>query len=373
MAYLSYAQGGTDLQDYLYRDKIAGMPDANTMHTNIAMDGTDTVTGTATLHDINDAGTLDAQTLTNSDGSGFITIQGDAAVSGNLGTGGYSATDGYPAGWGTGVHTDTVYAEGVIGTGTGGASKAWMDSAGDMAAAGKATVGTLVTGTTAHVGTSLSVGTSETVGTNLTVGGSEGVGGSLVVGGNVNVGVALKFADGAYLTQSDTTWLRLYGANFYTPGTVRADGSLQTYGEVDSPIYYDISNHSYYVQPGGHSHLNSVAVDNSLSVGGTASVGNLSSGGAVSGDLQTIEVSYPGYGCIQGHTANNAQDGGQLWCKGGAFVKMGSGEVSSFVVGGGGNYDSVNRITGGFYCPGGTTTYFAGFILGYASLYMCSP
>lgn len=70
------------------------------------------------------------------DGSGnndaaYLNNVGNGYLAGDLGTRGYSPTDGLPSGWG-GVHTRDVYAEGSVGVGQGGTLDAYVDSNGAM-------------------------------------------------------------------------------------------------------------------------------------------------------------------------------------------------------------------------------------------------
>ncbi len=52
-------------------------------------------------------------------------------VDGRIGTNGFSPTSGYPGGWGGGVHTWDVYAEGTVGGGSGGTLNYTFNNAGD--------------------------------------------------------------------------------------------------------------------------------------------------------------------------------------------------------------------------------------------------
>jgi len=66
-------------------------------------------------------------------GNGKMAFEGTSLnVSGRIGTQGYDADSGYPWGWGGGVHTWDVYAEGSIATGQGGGTNWGVNSAGYM-------------------------------------------------------------------------------------------------------------------------------------------------------------------------------------------------------------------------------------------------
>ncbi len=106
---------------YLYRVAVPGHPELNQMQTNIDMG----------KNDINNADNVNVNK----------TVQlGDLAnpcqpyhvdCVGEIGTSGYSATTGYPTGWGGGVHTWDIYAHGTVATGANGNQSAWMTNFAD--------------------------------------------------------------------------------------------------------------------------------------------------------------------------------------------------------------------------------------------------
>lgn len=62
------------------------------------------------------------------------------------------------------------------------------------------------------------------------------------------------YGGGWYMT--DTTWLRAYGdKNIYTPNTIQAGANMW------SPIYYDLNNGGYYVDPNGTSRMGNIRLD----------------------------------------------------------------------------------------------------------------
>jgi len=64
-----------------------------------------------------------------------LTISGGSVkVSGRLGTYGFDPDSGYPSGWGGGIHTWDVYAEGTVGVGSGGSLTAYMTRDGTIKA-----------------------------------------------------------------------------------------------------------------------------------------------------------------------------------------------------------------------------------------------
>lgn len=85
----------------LQRVAIPGQPDLNTMHTDI------------------DGGGNSARN--------FKTVNAQ-----NVGAAGMDGASGYPTGWGGGVHTLDVYAEGTVGAGTAGSLLASMDRTGNF-------------------------------------------------------------------------------------------------------------------------------------------------------------------------------------------------------------------------------------------------
>ncbi|MGE4482980.1 shufflon system plasmid conjugative transfer pilus tip adhesin PilV [Acidocella sp.] len=88
-ALLAFNNGNLE-NDYLYRVAVPGQPQLNTMQTALNMGN----------NDVNNANNIQAN--------------------GRIGAAGQSATSGYPAGWGGGVHTWDLYANGSVGAGTNG-------------------------------------------------------------------------------------------------------------------------------------------------------------------------------------------------------------------------------------------------------------
>ena len=94
----------------LYRNAVPGKPELNRMNTSIDMNG----------QNLNNANVVQAAT------GNIQTINATTAnVSGSLkayriGTMGYDPNNGYPPGWGGGIHTWDVYAEGTVAAGQNG-------------------------------------------------------------------------------------------------------------------------------------------------------------------------------------------------------------------------------------------------------------
>lgn len=154
---LSYSQNGQLNNDYLYRHSIPGQPQLNTMQTNINMGGN---SGTdATSYQVTGGGELDSDqggslelggnNTTAGSGAPYIDFhrggdgtqdynvrvqndkesglsitgangQGSLDVQGRIGAEGEPANSGYPQGWGGGIHTWDLYANGAIGSGGNG-------------------------------------------------------------------------------------------------------------------------------------------------------------------------------------------------------------------------------------------------------------
>jgi hypothetical protein len=69
-----------------------------------------------------------------------LDVAGSARLSGKIGTLGFEPDSGLPSGWGGGVHTWDVYAEGTVGVGQGGALAAYLSSDGTVSGAIKSFV-----------------------------------------------------------------------------------------------------------------------------------------------------------------------------------------------------------------------------------------
>ena len=67
-----------------------------------------------------------------------LDVVGSGRFSENLGTRGFDPNSGYPTGWGGGVHTWDVYAEGSVGVGIGGTIACFMGRNGDLTVTGTA-------------------------------------------------------------------------------------------------------------------------------------------------------------------------------------------------------------------------------------------
>lgn len=100
--------GGQLQSNYLYRTAVPGQPQLNTMQTDL---------------------NLGANNITNAQN---ITANGTIQTNGRIGAEGEPANSGYPTGWGGGMHTWDLYANGTVGVGVGGGLAAYMANDGHI-------------------------------------------------------------------------------------------------------------------------------------------------------------------------------------------------------------------------------------------------
>lgn len=117
---LDYAKGSRPYADLTLRN--AFLPDGGT----ISAKGRLHIAGDELLYVLNKSGMVVGKEW---GGNGNITAQGSINAA-NIGTNGFPADSGYPDGWGGGVHTWDVYAEGTVAAGKGGVIAASMDAGG---------------------------------------------------------------------------------------------------------------------------------------------------------------------------------------------------------------------------------------------------
>ena len=108
---------------------------------SIAGEGKLVVTGPEGLHLLNKEGVVVSKA---GDGNGNLRVEGAIAVEENMriagngrvegpiGTNGFDPLDGLPQGWGGGLHTWDVFAEGTIAVGSEGEIASYLNSAGDI-------------------------------------------------------------------------------------------------------------------------------------------------------------------------------------------------------------------------------------------------
>ena len=312
MAYLSMAQSSA-LTDYLYRDNI-GIPEANTMHTDITMNGALPGTSATIRHNINEAGIVDVQTLTNTAGTA-VAVAGEVAATGPIGVNGLDPVIGMPAGWTTGVHAPALYAENILGSGPpGGPPNSWMDYNGNGGFA-----------QSVNIGNSLTVANGANISNGVFVQGS---------------GIIDWPAFGIYITAAAGPWIEVIGGKgLYVQNTVSAGASML------APVYYDSANSSYYVQPSQTSVLNALYT-----------TGNIDSQGTVEGvnGLITGLLAWPYAACSpNGKLGVSGYDGSLVSCVNGQWHGPGA-QLSSFIPPSNGYYGWANSKTGGYSCPAGT-------------------
>ena len=157
---LTYYNGQSISNDYLYRVAIPNNPQLNTMQTNIDMGGNNatnaysyqvtnggefdndqggslelggnnSTAGTGAPYidfHLGGAGVQDYNVRMQNNANGTLSVYGQNGASngatlnvdGFIGAYGFNGAGGYPAGWGGGIHTWDLYAEGSVGSGTGG-------------------------------------------------------------------------------------------------------------------------------------------------------------------------------------------------------------------------------------------------------------
>lgn len=220
LAVALFFQDGQQVSDYLYRNVVAGHPELNRMGTALDMGG----------NAITNASTVSAS---------------------QVGTNGLSPNSGYPSGWGGGIHTWDVYAEGTIGAGTSGAVRAYVSSNGTVYG-GNLTSGGDV-GASGAVNAGGNVNTSSNVNANgtVTAGGAVNAGGAVTAGEvrsasevtaqnwlrtNGNSGGYSNAWGGGWYMQ-DATWVRSYAdKSVYTGGTMMA-GAMRSLGRLEADEY----------------------------------------------------------------------------------------------------------------------------------------
>ena len=368
MAYLSSVQN-TNISDYLYRYNV-GVPEANTMHADVNMDGLAANTGQSiqnakSVNTQNIGATpVNPKVMVGGTNQGQINVNGYAAIQG----GGVACSGANPptgCGWGI-----SQRAGGLADNNDG-----WTTFTGTTNAAG----GLLIQGTPGHPGDNLAVAGAGAFTGNLataanmtavgsvsssglydsgsaTVTGNEGIGGNLTVGGSISGG-SLGISGGATINGnlgvSGGVWSSYLGVS----GSASVGGNLN----VGLGVYAN-----YLVSYGD------LQVNGNSTTNGSAVVGkNITAGGAVTGKLATSAVAASGDGCTNGQIAMSSGDGSALFCKNQRFAPMGGGVVSFFMTG---QASATNWFTGGLSCPAGQVTRYIFspyYTRGYSNLFVC--
>ncbi len=274
MAYLSLAQS-TALTDYLYRYNI-GIPEANTMHTDLIMSGANPAIGGQARNNIDQAGTVDTTGVSNTAATDVYVNQ-PLSVSGGVGTNGLDPSNPaeMPNGW-SGVTTQQVYAN-TLATGVGGQVNAMIDQNGN---------GNVVTWT---------------VGSNLSVGGNANVNGFANVNGYANIGGTANIGGG----------LASYGPTSLFNDLYLEGGSGG--GIIDWPNF-NMYMGPYYGNNGPWLYISAAGIN---------VPGQIYASGQIQGNgITTNQQAGVGWGCQSGTIAINNNGGGLLWCQYGSFQSV---------------------------------------------------
>lgn len=157
-ALIEYSNGQIQ-NDYLYRVSVPGQPQLNQMQTNLDM-------GNNNINNAQNVNVNDDVTLGN---PGSAQGGNPAGLQGQLGVD-EPAGQGFPGGWGGGIHSWDIYANGTVGTGENGSLNAFMnDFDGGMGGGGQ-------------------VVTKSPNGANYAYMQSQNGGASIVTNGNINAG-----------------------------------------------------------------------------------------------------------------------------------------------------------------------------------------
>ncbi|WMT47908.1 MAG: shufflon system plasmid conjugative transfer pilus tip adhesin PilV [Acidithiobacillus caldus] len=229
-ALIEYSNGQIQ-NDYLYRVSVPGQPQLNQMQTNLNM-------GNNNINNAQDVNVNDDVTLGNpapAQGGNPASLQGQLGVD-------EPAGQGFPGGWGGGIHSWDIYANGTVGAGENGSLNAYMnDFDGGIGGGGQVV-------TNSPNGANYAYMQSSNNGSSIVTNGTV-QGGYVNSTGNVNAQNALTAGGGGYITDSgygavaNTFTANILGANYiYSNGNVQANGSFTTNGQV----YFN----NQYVVPG---------------------------------------------------------------------------------------------------------------------------
>jgi hypothetical protein len=345
MAYLSSVQN-TNISDYLYRYNV-GVPEANTMHADVNMDGMAANTGQS----IQNAKSVNTQNIGPTPVNPTVTVGG--TNQGQINVNGYAAIQGGgvacsgatpPSGCGWGI---SQRAGGFADN-----SDGWATFTGTTNAAG----GILVQATPGHPGDNLAVagagaftgnlatsGNMAAVGAvsssglydsgSATVSGDAGIGGNLTVGGTI-AGGSLGISGGATINGNLGVAGGVWSSYLGVAGNANVSGNLT----VGQGVYAN------YLVSYGDLQVNG----NSTTNGSTVVGKNITAGGTVTGQLTTNATASSGDGCTNGQIAINSGDGSALFCQNSHYAAMGGGGASFFMTG---IIAVANPLTGRYSCP----------------------
>jgi hypothetical protein len=129
-ALIEYSNGQVK-NDYLYRTAVPGQPQLNTMQTNLDMGN----------NNINNAQNVNVNQDVTLGNPGAAQGGSPAGFAGQLGVD-EQAGQGFPGGWGGGIRTWDIYANGTVGTGENGSLNAYMNDFDGNSFGGGGQVGT---------------------------------------------------------------------------------------------------------------------------------------------------------------------------------------------------------------------------------------
>ena len=209
-ALLAYSNGQMQ-SDYLYRVAVPGQPQLNTMQTNLNMGN----------NDINNAQNVNV----NQD----VTLGNPSAA-----TGGYAASDagqlgvdepagqGMPSGWGGGIHTWDMYANGTVAAGVNGSQGAYMnDFSGGYGGGGEVAT---ASPNGANIAYMQSNNSGSSIATNGTVQGSYVKSTGIVAGANVQASNSV--GAGSYFGTYGGTWWADNAGNSSQSGNAIVEGQV---------------------------------------------------------------------------------------------------------------------------------------------------
>ncbi|MBU2763768.1 shufflon system plasmid conjugative transfer pilus tip adhesin PilV [Acidithiobacillus caldus] len=219
-ALIEYSNGQIQ-NDYLYRVSVPGQPQLNQMQTNLDM-------GNNNINNAQNVNVNDDVTLGN---PGSAQGGNPAGLQGQLGVD-EPAGQGFPGGWGGGIHTWDIYANGTFGAGENGSLNAYMnDFDGGIGGGGEVV-------TNSPNGANYAYMQSNNNGSSVVANGTV-QGGYVNSTGNVNAQNALTAGGGGYITDSgygavaNTFTANVLGANYiYSNGNINASGQVQAKYDV---------------------------------------------------------------------------------------------------------------------------------------------
>lgn len=285
---ISYASQTTMLADFLYRNKITGVPEANRMHTSIDVNS----------NQLNNAQQIDNGTAssTNSDATHDITVGSPLVGSGTVPSTGTAGQVNFDSGLfacranATGCEIQLSDDGGIKDNNDGYGT--WTSTAGSggfkIAKLGSYDGNLIVGGITKHYGDV-----------------------------NMKASTLISWPDVTTLTlgAAATNILHVYGGSLTVDNNLVVGGTGSFTGNVYAPIYYDSNNNAYYLEPSTTSNLNIVQAYQVGAYGYSPSSGfvkNPKTGGTIYGGIHTQDVQAEG-GLYVGGTGSPGGASGSLY------------------------------------------------------------